>query len=166
MQWSVTTKIRLLRCYLFIRCWVVEVIRSILQKLLRCGYIVEFFKISWVEHITSKEVIRRMKKKRTFYTELKQRKFECIGYIMRISDRCRFLQLILQGKLQRKRSVGRRRISWLNRRIISSCSGQSPHHHHHSQYPQGIDTWRRRLSHMYRKSCIFCMQAIHLQSCY
>lgn len=98
------------------------------------------FKISWVEHITSKEVLRRMKKKQTFYTELKQRKFECIGHIMRISDRCRFLQLILQGKLQGKRSVGRRRISWLNRRIISSCSGQSPHHHHHSQYPQGIDT--------------------------
>jgi len=46
-------------------------------------------------------------------TTIKAQKLEYIGHIMRNKQQYNILQLILQGKIEGKRSVGRRRISWL-----------------------------------------------------
>jgi hypothetical protein len=44
---------------------------------------------------------------------IKTRKLKYLGHIMRNKNRYNFLQCILQGNVKGKRSVGRRRISWL-----------------------------------------------------
>lgn len=74
-------------------------------------------KISWVVHITNKKVLRRMKKETEISYQITEHKVENFGHIMRNSDRYRFLQFILQSKLQGKRSVGRR-ISWLKNLVF------------------------------------------------
>jgi len=50
--------------------------------------------------------------KRIAYDYKKSRKPEHVGHIMRNNQRYGLLQLQLQGKLEGKLSVGRRRISW------------------------------------------------------
>lgn len=70
-------------------------------------------KISWVDRITNDAVLRRMGKEREIINNVKKRKLEYLGHVMRNEQRYNLLQLILQGKIFGKRGPGRRRISWL-----------------------------------------------------
>lgn len=69
-------------------------------------------KIPWTDKVTNNEVLKRLNKDKEILKTIKIRKMEYLGHIMR-HDRYRILQLIIQGKIQGKRSVGRRRTSWL-----------------------------------------------------
>ena len=53
-----------------------------------------------------------MKKQKELMPTIKERKTQYLGHIMR-GQRYQILQLIIQGKIQGKRSVGRRKNSWL-----------------------------------------------------
>jgi len=68
------------------------------------------FRIRWTEHVTNVQVLRRTEKSLEILHEGKKRKLQYIGHVMR-GQRYEILQLIIQGS--GKRSVGRRRISWL-----------------------------------------------------
>jgi hypothetical protein len=70
-------------------------------------------KISWTDRVTNQLVLERMGKQKELLTTIKTRKLEYFGHILRNNQRYNILQLILQGKIEGKRSVGRRRISWL-----------------------------------------------------
>uniref|UniRef100_A0A8D8QZA6 Uncharacterized protein n=1 Tax=Cacopsylla melanoneura TaxID=428564 RepID=A0A8D8QZA6_9HEMI len=66
----------------------------------------------------------RMGKQVEILEEVKKRKLTYLGHIMR-GPKYKILHLIIQGKIVGKRSVGRRRISWLrNLRDWFSCSSQ------------------------------------------
>ncbi|CAG9835277.1 unnamed protein product [Diabrotica balteata] len=69
-------------------------------------------KISWTEHVTNNKVIRRINKRMEVLETIKTQKLQYLGHVMR-NERYNLVQLIIQGKIQGKRSVGRRRISWL-----------------------------------------------------
>lgn len=70
-------------------------------------------KISWVDHITNDEVLRRIGLQSTEVLKtIKKRKLSYFGHIMR-GEKYALLQLIMQGKIKGKRGPGRRRISWL-----------------------------------------------------
>lgn len=69
-------------------------------------------KISWVKRVRNETVLQRMGKDREIINTIKKRKIEYLGHIMR-NQKYQLLQLIIQGKIQGKRSAGRRRISWL-----------------------------------------------------
>lgn len=113
------TKMRILRCYVFstllygVESWTLS--ESSCKKLeaFELWLYRRVLRISWVDHVTNEEVLRRMRKEKEILYQVKKRKLEYLGHIMRNPERYRLLQLILQGKIQGRRSVGRRRISWL-----------------------------------------------------
>ena len=69
-------------------------------------------RIPWTDHITNQEVLHRMNKDRTILETIKKRKTAYLGHVMR-QDKYRFLQLIMEGKIEGKRGPGRRQCSWL-----------------------------------------------------
>lgn len=69
-------------------------------------------RIPWTDRVTNEEVIRGMGKEREIMNIIKARKLEYLGHIMR-GEKYHLLQVIIQGKIQGKRSIGRRRHSWL-----------------------------------------------------
>lgn len=69
-------------------------------------------KIPWTAHKTNEEVLRRANKNRELLNVIKRRKISYLGHVMR-GSRYRILQLIISGKIEGKRGVGRRQASWL-----------------------------------------------------
>uniref|UniRef100_A0A2S2QJK3 Uncharacterized protein n=1 Tax=Sipha flava TaxID=143950 RepID=A0A2S2QJK3_9HEMI len=71
-------------------------------------------KISWTDRISNQRVLEKMGKQKELLNTIKTRKLEYIEHIMsKLNQRYNVLQLILQEKIEGKRSVGRRRISWM-----------------------------------------------------
>lgn len=82
-------------------------------------------RISWMYYVTNTEVLNRMGKREEIITTIKKRKLQYFGHIMR-GERYSLLRLIMEGKIKGKRSVGRRRVSWLKnlREWFGLTSGQ------------------------------------------
>lgn len=116
---SLHLKIRLLRCYVFsvlfygMEAWTLKKNMTDRMEAFELWAYRRILKISWVQKVTNDEVMRRMKKEREIINTMKIRKLQYLGHVMR-GERYRFLQEIMQGKIQGQRSQGRRRISWLN----------------------------------------------------
>ena len=60
-------------------------------------------RIPWVHIITNNEVLIRMKKQKELLLAVKERKIRYLGHIMR-GERYEILRLIIEGKIQGKRS--------------------------------------------------------------
>uniref|UniRef100_A0A8D8Q4X5 Craniofacial development protein 2 n=1 Tax=Cacopsylla melanoneura TaxID=428564 RepID=A0A8D8Q4X5_9HEMI len=117
---SLQTKERLLKCYIFsvllygVEAWTLneETIGKI--EAFEMWMYRRILRISWTEHITNEEVLRRMGKKRELMSIVKIRKLQYLGHLMRNNSKYALLQVIMQGKVEGKRGRGRRRISWLH----------------------------------------------------
>lgn len=114
------TKARLLRCYVFtvllygVESWTLTEASMRKLEAFEMWCYRRILRISWVDRITNEEVLRRMDKEREVLNNIKKRKLEYLGHIMRNEHRYSLLQLILQGKVLGRRGPGRRRISWLH----------------------------------------------------
>ena len=69
-------------------------------------------RISWVDRVSNERVLNIMNKDRELLTTVKRRKAAYFGHILR-GDKYSLLQLIVEGKIEGRRGVGRRRMSWL-----------------------------------------------------
>jgi hypothetical protein len=69
-------------------------------------------KIPWTSRTRNEEVLRRMGHQRTLLNIIKRRKLEYLGHIIR-GPRYEFLRLILNGKIEGKKWIGRKKLSWL-----------------------------------------------------
>jgi len=69
-------------------------------------------KISWRDHVTNKDVLKRMNTERNLLYTVKKRKLMYFGHVMR-NEKYRLLHLIIQGRIEGRRTPGRRRTSWL-----------------------------------------------------
>lgn len=69
-------------------------------------------KISWTEHISNEIVLQRMGKDRKLLGKIKRRKTGYLGHIYR-GRNYEFLRLVMEGKIEGKRGIGRRKCSWL-----------------------------------------------------
>ena len=69
-------------------------------------------KIPWTAKKTNEEVLARVKRNRELLTTVKRRKTAYFGHVMR-SDKYKFLQLLIEGKVEGKRGIGRKKMSWL-----------------------------------------------------
>ncbi|KAF6217287.1 hypothetical protein GE061_001641 [Apolygus lucorum] len=69
-------------------------------------------RISWMDRVTNVEVLRRVGKSVELLLTVKERKTQYNGHVMR-GDRYELLRLIIEGKIEGRRSVGRRKNSWL-----------------------------------------------------
>ncbi|KAI5752582.1 hypothetical protein M8J77_018365 [Diaphorina citri] len=115
---SLDLRIRMLRCYIFtvllygVEAWTLN--KSCERKLeaFEMWTYRRILKISWTERVTNTEALRRIKKNVEILEEVKKRKLQYLGHIMR-GTKYEILHLIIRGKIVGKRSVGRRRTSWL-----------------------------------------------------
>lgn len=73
----------------------------------------QILSISWTDRLSNMCILQTIQKKKELLRTIKIRKLEYLGHIMRNNQKYRLLQLILQGKIEDERNVGRRRISWL-----------------------------------------------------
>lgn len=121
-------RLRMLRCYVFptllygLEAWTLK--QAQLDKLaafeLWCYR--RILRISWTERVSNIEVTRRVENEPEILITIKKRKLEYLGHVMR-GQKYALLQLIIQGRIRGKRSVGRRRLSWLrNLREWFGCS--------------------------------------------
>ena len=69
-------------------------------------------KIPWTARETNEEVLRRVNKERELFDIIKKRKTAYLGHIMR-NKKYKFLQLMIEGKIEGKRGMGRKKMSWL-----------------------------------------------------
>ncbi|CAK1588781.1 unnamed protein product [Parnassius mnemosyne] len=115
---NIQIRVRLARCYVFsillygVEAWILT--ESSCQKIEASELWVyrRMLRISWRDKIKNITVLRRIKKTPEVVYLVKKRKLEYIGHIMR-NRKYDLLQFIIQGKIQGKQSVGRRRTSWL-----------------------------------------------------
>ena len=64
------------------------------------------------QHETNESVLRRMHKDRELLGNIKRRKLEYFGHMLR-GPKYRLLQTIIQGRIEGKREIGRKCLSWL-----------------------------------------------------
>ena len=69
-------------------------------------------KISWTDRVRNTDVLARMKKEVEVLYEIKRRKLDYFGHVIR-NEKYRLLQLVMEGKIEGKRKQGRRKTSWL-----------------------------------------------------
>ena len=81
-------------------------------------------RISNIEHITNKTVLRRMNVNRENLGFVKRRKTSYLGHIYR-GSRYEFLRLIMEGKVEGRKGPGRRQCSWL--RNVRNWTGLNSH---------------------------------------
>lgn len=121
-------KIRMMRCYVLsvlyygMEAWTLKEIDVRRLEAFELWMYRRILRISWVERVTNVEVMRRIRKEKEVIMTIKRRKLLYMGHVMR-GEKYQLLQVIMQGKVQGKRSVGRRRNSWLkNLRDWFGCS--------------------------------------------
>ena len=68
-------------------------------------------KIPWTARITNEEVLRRIGGERKLFKIIKKKKTAYLGHIMR-NTKYQLLQLIIEGKIEGRRGIGRK-MSWL-----------------------------------------------------
>ena len=69
-------------------------------------------RISWTEKVSNAEVLIRMRKGVEVLYDIKRRKLEYFGHVIR-NKKYRLLQLVMEGKIEGRRRPGRRKTSWL-----------------------------------------------------
>lgn len=68
-------------------------------------------RISWVDKISNVRVLRRLNQERELLRIVKRRKLAYLGHLLR-GPKYRLLQTILEGKIEGKRRIGRKCLSW------------------------------------------------------
>ena len=113
---SITTKLRLTRCYVWSALLYASETWSLtptMEKRLRAFEMWAYrrlCRISWTERKTNTEILERLKLKGPLST-VRTRKAKCFGHIRR--HQC-IQKKIFEGKVDRKRGRGRRRTNWLS----------------------------------------------------
>jgi Reverse transcriptase (RNA-dependent DNA polymerase) len=111
-------RLRFTRCYIFpillygVESWTLTKETTNRIQAFEFWIYRRLLRISWIDKISNKKVLELMNKELDLTFSIKKRKLEYLGHITR-GEKYRLLQLIIEGKIQGKRSVGRRRISWL-----------------------------------------------------
>ena len=115
---SLELRVRMVRCYIFsvllygCESWTLDTSMEKKIDAFEMYIYRRILRISWVQRITNEEVLNRMRKKKELLLTIKIRKTRYIGHIMR-GEKYELLRLIIEGKVQGKRSIGRRQNSWL-----------------------------------------------------
>lgn len=117
-DFNIALKIRFIRCYVWStllygsEIWTLKVRDMNRLEAFEMWIYRRILKISWVDHISNETVLQRLNKNREILGTIKRRKTAYFGHIMR-NQKYEMLQLILQGKINGKRGIGRKQISWL-----------------------------------------------------
>lgn len=113
---SLETRLRVLHCYIVpvltygCEAWsITSYTRSILESC-EVWFLRRMMKISWTEKITNEVVFRKAGTRRVLIRDLRSRQMKFLGHVMRKRG---LENLALTGKIEGKKSRGRKRILWL-----------------------------------------------------
>lgn len=115
---SLDLKIRMVRCYVLsvlyygVEAWTLKKLDIRKLEAFEIWLYRRILRVKWTDKVTNMEILKRIKKEKEIIITVKKRKLQYLGHVMR-GEKYHLLQLILQGKIQGKRSVGRRRHSWM-----------------------------------------------------
>ena len=65
-------------------------------------------KISWTDHVSNEEVLLSVNEQRNILHEIRKRKANWIGHILRVRRNC-LLKQVIEGKIKGEMEVARRR---------------------------------------------------------
>jgi len=111
-------RIRFVHCYVWtvLLCgmegWILKV--STMNKLETFEMWVyrRVLRIPWTARRTNNEVLRIINKERELLDTIKRQKTAYLGHVIR-NKRYQILQLIIEGKIEGKRGIGRKKMSWI-----------------------------------------------------
>lgn len=109
---------RLVKCYIWsillygMEGWTLKVASLNRLEALEMWLHRRVLRIPWTDLLTNTEVLRRANSERQLIINIKCRKIAYLGHVLR-GEKYHLLQLVIKGKIEGKRGVGRRRISWL-----------------------------------------------------
>ncbi|MCH9665805.1 MAG: hypothetical protein K0U41_08180 [Gammaproteobacteria bacterium] len=110
------TKIRVLDCYVLSillygsECWTISPPMKQKLEAVEMWFYRRMLRISWTDHATNEEVLRRAGTKRKLINKIRKRQLQFLGHIMR---KGKLENLSLTGKIEGKRSRGRQRLTFL-----------------------------------------------------
>ena len=111
-----STKKRVLNCYVEpvllygSECWTISAQMESKLQATELWFYRRMMKISWVDHVTNEEVLRRAGTERKIMKTIRKRQIEFLGHVMRKEG---LEELMLTGRVNGKRSRGRQRLTYL-----------------------------------------------------
>ena len=140
---SMPLRLRMLKCYVWTRLlygcetWTLKTaIMNRLEAFEMWSYR-RILKISWTEKVRNVDVLKRMEKERELLATNKRRKLEYLGHVLR-GPKYELLQTIMYGRIEGKRWIGRKAMSWL--RNLRMWTNLTPEELFHSARDR--DKWR------------------------
>jgi hypothetical protein len=116
---NITLRIRYLKCYVWsiliygLEAWTLKVSTMHKIEAFEMWCYRRLLKISWIDRISNEEVLIKLNKDRELLKMIKIRKTQYFGHIIR-GPKYEILQLIVQGRIEGTRGVGRKLTSWLD----------------------------------------------------
>lgn len=131
-DFDIKLRIRFVKCYVWsvllygVEGWTIKINDINRLEAFEMWLYRRILKIPWTAKTTNEEVLRKVGKGRELFNTIKKRKTAYLGHIMR-NEKYRLLQLIIQGKIEGKRGIGRKKMSWLRniRQWTGICDIQS-----------------------------------------
>lgn len=109
---------RMVKCFIWsvlmygVECWTLKVSSINRLEAFEMWIHRRMLRVPWTDLLSNDEVLRRARVERQIMITVKCRKIAYLGHILR-GEKYHLLQLIMKGKIEGKRGVGRRQISWL-----------------------------------------------------
>ena len=113
---SLDTRKRVLECFVKsaqlygCECWTISPSMQKKLEAVEMWFFRRMLKISWVEHQSNEEVLRKAKAERSLIRTIRERQMKFMGHIMRKEM---LENLTLTGRIEGKRSRGRPRLTYL-----------------------------------------------------
>lgn len=115
---SIQTRLRTLRCYIWsillygCETWTLKIDTMNKIEAFEMWCYRRILRISWTTHTTNEEILRQLNKERELLITIKTRKASYFGHIIR-GTKYYIPRLIIQGKVEGRRWIGRKKLSWL-----------------------------------------------------
>lgn len=115
---SLNLRLRYARCYVWsallygVETWTLKASSINMIESFEMWTYRRMLRVPWTDRVTNEEILRRVGKDREILLSIKRRKTTYFGHLIR-SPKYQLLQLIVEGKIEGRRGVGRKQMSWL-----------------------------------------------------
>lgn len=115
---NINLRLRFVKCYVWsvllygMESWTLKTVTMNRLEAFEMWTYRRLLKIPWTDHVSNQEVLRRLQKEHELLLTIKRRKTAYFGHIMR-GPKYELLRLIIQGRIEGKRGLGRKQMSWL-----------------------------------------------------
>ena len=123
---NIKIKNKLLKCYVHSvllygsECWTISPTTENKLKATEMWFYRRMMRISWKDHVSNEEVLRRANTERSLIKNTRQRQLSFLGHIMRKE---KIEHLVVTGKIEGKKSRGRPRLTYIS--SLGKCTGLS-----------------------------------------